>query len=136
MKKTSTILFLIIFFIIGFISCEKSETENPFVVQVDDKRVELILENNADYLIYDTPTKAEFVFENIELNTWYIIGRGIKIVDIKNKENLNFKSITEINYPSERSTSDTLEINLKFKGLNDIEFSKGIIKVPVKRLNE
>jgi hypothetical protein len=137
MKKSSTISFLIFFFIIGLISCEKIETKNPFIVQVDDKRIELILENNADYLIYDTPIKAEFVFENIELNTWFIMGRGIRIVDFKNnKENLSFKSITEINYPSERSTSDTLEIELKFKGLNDTEYSNGIINVPVKRLNK
>lgn len=131
MKKSSTILFLIIFFIIGLISCEKAETENPFVVQVDDKRVELILEDNADYLVYDMPTKAEFVWTNIEKNSWIVTGRGIRLVEFKKD-----RAVMEINYTSEESTSDTLEIQLKFKGINDTEYSDGIIKVPVKRLNK
>jgi len=59
------------------------------------------------------------------------------MVDIKNiKDNLGFKSITEINYPYEKSISDTLEIQLKFKGINDTEYSYGIIKVPVKQIND
>lgn len=120
-----------------FLGCQKQETKNPFVVEIDNKRVELILENNTDYLIYDTPTKAEFIFENIERNTWWIKGQGIRMVDFKNiKDSSDFKSITEINCISEKTTSDTLEIQLKFKGINDTEYSEGIIKVPVKRFNE
>jgi len=69
MKTKHILIFLIILFSV-LISCKKAATKNPFVVQVDDKRVELILEDNADYLIYDTPTKADLVFENIEQNTW------------------------------------------------------------------
>lgn len=131
MKKTSTILFLIIFFIIGLISCGKAETENPFVVQVDDKKVELILENNANYLVYDMPTKATLIWENIDVQSGVFAGRGISRLDFKNNETL-----IEINCLSEKSTSDTLEIQLKFKGINDTEYSDGIIKVPVKRLND
>lgn len=131
MKKSSTISFLIFFFIIGLISCEKIETKNPFIVQVDDKRIELILEDNADYLVYDMPTKAEFVWTNIEKNSWIVTGRGIRLVEFKKD-----RAVMEINYTSEESTSDTLEIQLKFKGINDTEYSDGIIKVPVKRLND
>lgn len=119
-------------FSIFLLGCKKQEPKNPFVVEVDDKRVELILENNADYLVYDVPTKVDFVFENIEVNSWLIKGRGIMINNVK-KDIDKYKVITEINYPLERSTSDTLEIELKFKGTNDTEYSQGIIKVPVKR---
>ena len=124
------IKYILLFFVV-VTACQKQETKNPFIVQVDDKRIELILEDNADYLVYDMPTKAEFVWTNIEKNSWIVTGRGIRLVEFKKD-----RAVMEINYPSEKSTSDTLEIQLKFKGLKDPEFSNGIIKVPVKRLNK
>ncbi|WP_290858978.1 hypothetical protein [Flavobacterium sp.] len=120
-----------IFFVIfcSLISCKKQEINNPFVIEIDDKKVELILENEADFLTYDIPTKAELVWTNIELGDAIFIGRGIKLI-----QNKNSRSYIEINYTSEKSKSDTLEIKISSKDRekDSYEFI-GSIKVPVKK---
>lgn len=127
MKTKYSLLFLIVVFTV-LISCKKQEPKNPFVVQVDDKRVELILENNAEYLIYDIPTKAKLLWYNIDVESGFFAGNGVRKLDFKDNETL-----IELNYLS-TNLSDTLNLQLRFKGINDTEYSQGIIKVPVKQI--
>jgi predicted transcriptional regulator YdeE len=98
-------------------------------IEIGDKKVELKLENKKDYLVYDEPVKGEFVFTNIDIKKgWTIMGRGIKIINSKKSS-----VITEINYYSQKSESDTLTIVVDFDGSDEIDKKFKTIKVPVKR---
>lgn len=115
---------------ISFISlnCSNEKKKDSMSIEIGDKKVELKLKNQKDYLVYDEPVGAEFVFTNIDLETSTIFGRGIKIINVK--ENSVF---TEINYTSENSESDTLDIIINFEGAKDIDLKKKTLRLPVKR---
>lgn len=61
-------------------------------------------------LFYDTPTKTDFEWTNIDPKTVYIIGAGIKILGTKDEI-----TKTEINVPRNCLESDTLNIKLQFE---------------------
>lgn len=59
-------------------SCE-NKTQSDFVYSKADKKVELVLENDAKFLVVGLPTKAKFETENINNQRFIIIGSGIRV---------------------------------------------------------
>ena len=127
MKLLRNLFIISILFI--FLNCSNEKINDPLSIEIGDKKVELKLENKKDYLVYDEPVKGEFVFTNIDIKKgWTIMGRGIKIINSKKSS-----VITEINYYSQKSESDTLTIVVDFDGSDKIDKKFKTIKVPVKR---
>jgi|688.fasta_scaffold404089_2 hypothetical protein len=127
MKLLRNLFIISILFI--FLNCSNEKINDPMSIEIGDKKVELKLENKKDYLVYDEPVKGEFVFTNIDIKKgWTIMGRGIKIINSKKSS-----VITEINYYSQKSESDTLTIVVDFDGSDEIDKKFKTIKVPVKR---
>ena len=127
MKLLQNILIVSTLFI--FLNCSNEKKTNPMSIKIGDKKVELKVENKKDYLVYDEPVEAEFVFTNIDINKgWTIMGRGIKILNSKKSS-----VITEINYYSQKSETDTLTIIVDFDGSEENDKKFKTIKVPVKR---
>ncbi|WP_128762988.1 hypothetical protein [Leeuwenhoekiella aestuarii] len=56
-----------------------NKTQSDFVYSKADKKVEMVLENNAEYLVVGKPTKANFVTENIDNQKFLIFGPGIMV---------------------------------------------------------
>jgi len=71
-----------------------NKTQSDFVYSKADKKVEMILENNAEFLVVGKPTKANFVTENIDNQKFLIFGPGI-MVNQADKDGFRF-TITPI----------------------------------------
>ena len=56
-----------------------NKTQSDFVYSKADKKVELVLENNAEFLVVGVPTKAKFKTENINDQRFIIVGPGIMV---------------------------------------------------------
>ncbi len=79
--------------ILNLISCG-NKTESEFVYSSEDKKIEMILENNAEFLVVGKPTKVNFETENINNQRLMIVGPGI-MVNRADKDGFRF-TITPI----------------------------------------
>jgi len=124
-KVLNYIFFAII--TLNLASCgNKTENRTEFVYSNVDKRVELILENDAEFLVVGQPTKANFETENINNQMFMIVGPGI-IVNQADKDGFRF-TIT----PIEKTLVDgKLEIRVTEGVENGENFTHTFI-VPVK----
>ena len=87
-----------------------SEESEKFIYKKGKSSVKLKILNGSDYLIYDTPTRVDFEWKNIDLKTSSIYGLGVKILGSKNEV-----TKTEIAIPSNYLTKDSLDLKLNFK---------------------
>lgn len=105
-----------LFFLLGFIgillqSCENSQTEKvEYLFESGTSSVRLNILSGNDYLLYETPTRLDFEWTNIDPNTTMIGGTGIKMLGIQNGI-----SQTEFTVPKHRLQTDTLHITVLFK---------------------
>ncbi len=101
--------FIIIILIIN--SCSEAEKKSSkFSYNKGESSVELKIINGNDYLIYNTPTRVDFEWVNIDPKTSLIYGSGIKILVAK--ENV---TQTEISVPNNYLKNDSLNIKLSFE---------------------
>lgn len=108
-------------------SCRDSkEKTNPYVHHVGNSKLEIIIENNSKYLIYDSPINAMFIWKDFDPKKGAVAGAGIKINNIKNDT-----MFTEITVPSSHVKNDTLEINMMYQLRGEKDFKK--FYVPVKQ---
>lgn len=92
-------------------SCGESKKKTAeYIYENGESSVRLKILNGNDYLIYDTPTRTDFEWTNIEPKTSYIVGTGIKMLGTKDGI-----TKTEINVPSDYLKTDTLNIRLRFE---------------------
>jgi hypothetical protein len=56
-----------------------NNTQSDFIYSKADKKVELVLENDAKFLVVGLPTKAKFETENINNQRFIIVGPGIMV---------------------------------------------------------
>ena len=113
MKKLEMIknLFLFGLTILILNSCsEPKKNTSEFIYENGESSVELKILNGNDYLTYDTPIRADFEWQNINIKTGSIYGVGIKMLGTENGI-----TKTEINVPSNYLESDTLNIKLHFE---------------------
>jgi len=96
-------------FIFTFLICSCNNKPEYFY-QKGDSSVQLKINNGNDYLIYDTPTKVDFEWKNINTQTFLIYGTGIRI--LKTTGNV---TKTEINVPKNLLQNDTLNIKVHFE---------------------
>lgn len=128
--KLSIAIFLVLvgFFITivkSLIFNEAKTKSSTYVYENGNSKVELKILNEHDYLVYDTPTQADFIFTNINPQTISIYGTGIKILNCENNS-----AQTEINVPNRSLKNDTLPITLNF----EVNGSKTTtqFKIPIK----
>lgn len=72
----------------------ETEYQSKFVYSDADKKVEMVLENGAEFLVVGKPTRANFETENINNQRFMIVGPGI-MVNQANKDGFRF-TITPI----------------------------------------
>ncbi|PKQ46756.1 hypothetical protein [Confluentibacter flavum] len=103
-----------------------NKTQSDFIYSKADKKVEMVLENNAEFLVVGQPTKAKFVTENIDNQKFLIFGPGI-MVNQADKDGFRF-TIT----PIEKTLVDgKLEIQVTERIENGENFTHKFL-VPVK----
>jgi len=99
MKKTITKQTFYLIFVLAFISCENKTTynketiqekseiksDNNFIFNNLNNRIEMIFEDNAKYLEIGKPMKGRLVSKNINLHRLTIIGMGIKFDGVSNE---------------------------------------------------
>lgn len=125
MKKYLVVLFIIIY------SCEnKTNTNNEFVYKKGNKKIELVIENNVNFLVVGQPTKTKFETKNINIQKLMIYGPGI-MVNKANKDGFKF-TITPI---EETLVDGKLEIQATEIIENGENFTHKFL-VPVKTQNE
>jgi hypothetical protein len=61
-----------------------TETQSDFIYSSGDKKLEMILENNAKFLVVGEPTRATFETKNIDEQRLMIIGPGIMASRVEN----------------------------------------------------
>lgn len=121
MKKYLVFLYIIIY------SCEnKPDTNNEFVYKKNNKKIELILENNVNFLVVDQPTKTKFKTKNIDNQKLMVYGPGI-MVNRESKDDFRF-TITPI---KETLVNGNLEIQITERIENGENFTHKFL-VPVK----
>ena len=90
--------------ILTLISCtESKKNSSEFIYENGESSVEIKILNGNDYLTYDTPTRTDFEWKNIDPKISSIFGFGIKMLGTKNGI-----TKTEITVPSNYLESDTL----------------------------
>jgi len=87
-----------------------TESKYKFIYENGESSVQIKFLNASDFLIYDTPIRADFEWKNIDPKTGSIYGAGIKILETKNGI-----TKTEINVPNNFLESDTLNVKLRFE---------------------
>ena len=111
-------------------SDKKTKTQTEFVYSNADKKVEMVLENGAEFLVVGEPTRANFETENINNQRFMIVGPGI-MVNQADKDGFRF-TIT----PIEKTLVDgKLEIRVTERVENGEDFTHMFL-VPVKAKNE
>jgi|TARA_R110002110_G_scaffold414576_1_gene645005 hypothetical protein len=111
-------------------SDNKTETQSDFVYSKADKKVEMVLENSAEFLVVGVPTRANFETENINNQRFMIVGPGI-MVNQADKDGFRF-TIT----PIEKTLVDgKLEIRVTERVENGEDFTHKFL-VPAKTKKE
>lgn len=106
MKRSFLLVIISVFF-----SCLNKETGNvELTYENGAEKIKLELENGQEFLIYDRPTKTDFVLTNIDPMSLVIQGPGIKLLGTRNKTIMR----TEINVPSNYLEKDTLTIKVRY----------------------
>ena len=108
----------------------KTENQSEFVYSNADKKVEMVLENDAEFLIVGKPTKANFETENIDNQKFMIFGPGI-MVNKADKDGFRF-TITPI---ENTLVNGNLEIQVTERIENGENFTHKFL-VPVKSQTE
>lgn len=115
MKKTYS---LISFVALLSVCCQNQETKKVELIYENGiEKIIVEIENGKDFLIYDQPTKTNFVLTNIDPMSLVVQGPGIKVLGTKDKSTMR----TEIKVPSNYLDKDTLTIKIRY-GEN---YSKG-----------
>jgi len=106
----------------------KIETQSEFVYSNAGKKVEMVLEDGAEFLVVGKPTKANFETENINNQRFMIVGPGI-MVNQADKDGFRF-TIT----PIEKTLVDgKLEIQVTERAENGEIFThKFLVSVKTK----
>lgn len=111
MKELNKVSVIILVLVLTLIGCKNEETKKVDLVYENGiEKIVVEIENGKDYLIYDQPTKANFVCTNIDPISLIVSGPGIKLLGTKNKTTMR----TEINVPSDYLEKDTLTIKIRF----------------------
>lgn len=104
-------IFISIILFLTLNSCSESkEKSNKNIYKNGKSSVQLKILNGKNFLIYNTPTRVDFEWKNIDLRTTSIYGLGIKILEADDKT-----TKTEINVPRNYLDKDTLSIKLNFE---------------------
>ncbi len=103
-----------------------NKTQSDFVYSKADKKIEMVLENDAEFLVVGKPTKANFETENINNQKLMIFGPGI-MVNQTNKDGFRF-TITPI---EKTLVNGKLEIQVTERIENGENFTHKFL-VPVK----
>lgn len=107
-------------------SDKKTEIQSEFVYSNADKKVEMVLENGAEFLVVGEPTRANFETENINNQRLMIVGPGI-MVNQADKDGFRF-TITPI---EKTLVNGKLEIRVTERVENGEDFTHKFL-VPVK----
>ena len=103
-----------------------NKTQSDFVYSKADKKIEMVLENDAEFLVVGKPTKANFETENINNQKLMIFGPGI-MVNQTDKDGFRF-TITPI---EKTLVNGKLEIQVTERIENGENFTHKFL-VPVK----
>ncbi|WP_299123204.1 hypothetical protein [uncultured Tenacibaculum sp.] len=98
------------------------DSSHKFIYKNGNQKIEMKIKNGKDFLIYDTPTKVEFITTNVAPRDVMIYGTGIRIIKIDDN---TFE--TEVNVPKKYVESDVLNVTITIDKNNKFQF-----KVPVK----
>ena len=110
-KALKAILFIVVF-TITFSACKNLKEEKVVLVYEDgNERISIKIKTGKDYLVYDIPTRTDFVVNNIDPIDLTIQGAGIRILGT-NKDKTAMR--TEINVPSNYLDKDTLTIKVRY----------------------
>ncbi len=111
MKKTNKVYSIILPLILILISCKNGKSEKvELVCENGFEKISLEIENGQDFLVYDKPTKTNFVCTNISPVGLVIQGPGIKLIGSMDKTTMR----TEIKVPSNYLEKDTLTITVRY----------------------
>ncbi|PCJ92265.1 MAG: hypothetical protein COA50_15655 [Flavobacteriaceae bacterium] len=106
MKKLYSFLLILV-----FVNCQNKKAEKvEFTYENGIEKIVMEIENGQGFLIYDQPTKTNFVLTNIDPFSLVIQGPGIKVLGTKGKTIMR----TEINVPGNYLEKDTLTIKIRF----------------------
>lgn len=122
-------IFYLILFLITFVSCieASSDTVNTnLIYEKGGKKIELVLDNNSEFLVNNIPTKAKFILKNIDPNKLLVSGSGIQ-VHRKDKNEFNYT----IRTLSNTLIRGNLEIDIAEK-ITDSTYFRHKFIIPVK----
>ena len=110
--KTSTqLLPLFAILILAVLSCGNSPKETVEYLHISgDQSVRLNILTANDYIIYNTPTRLDFEWTNIEPELAIIGGTGIKMLGYEGN-----KTKTEFTVTKENLKTDTLHITILYR---------------------
>ncbi len=104
-------LYTLLIIVITIFSCKKGNTkEVDLIYEIGNQKITVEIDNEQDFLEYNTSTKVNFVLTNIDPYTLRIHGHGIRVLKIKDKAIVQ----TEINVPDNYLENDTLDVNIRF----------------------
>jgi hypothetical protein len=110
-KTSIQLLPLLAIFILSLQSCGNTPKETvEYVHTSGDQSVRLNILTANDYLIYNTPTRLDFEWTNIEPELAIIGGTGIKMLGYEGN-----KTKTEFTVTKENLKIDTLHITILYK---------------------
>ena len=127
MKKAKIILGVSAAFL-GLLSCSNHLSNRAtFICERGSQKIEIKIENDQDFLIYNQPTRTNFTVTNIDPVQLRIAGPGIKLLGTnKNKTSMQ----TEIKVMENYIDNDTLSIKVWY---GSDEEKRCDFKIPVKR---
>jgi len=122
-------LFFTLILIFSLQSCQNSNTEKiELICKNGSKKIEIEIEDGANFLTYDKSTKTNFKVTNIDPINLRILGPGITLTGT-NKDKTAMR--TNIKVPMNYLKNDTLNIKVWYDRNDDEKMCE--FKIPVKK---
>ena len=120
--------FIALILILSTVSCKKSISDRvELICENGTEKITIEIENGQNFLVYDQPTKTNFVVTNIDPINLRISGAGITLLGT-NKDKTTMR--TEISVPLNYLDTDTLNIKVWY---NDDDKKRCDFKIPMKK---
>ena len=124
---SSASFFLMLMLVFTSMGCNTNRNDVVnLIYENGNEKITVKFETGQDFLVYDQPTKTDFILENIDPITISVMGPGIKVLGTRGENKMR----TEIKVPSNYLEKDTLIIKIRY-GEN---YGKACeFQIPVKR---
>lgn len=116
-----------IIMVLFILSCTAVK-QHPYVFKKDDKKITLVLENNANHLRWNEKTTFTVQLEHIEKKSLSFSAPGLRFIQ---RSNDNQESILEIEPKREHIKGNTLKLFVNFRDEKDSVWVH-TFKIPIK----